>query len=333
MRAPVALLVVLLSGCGARSGLGNAFEGSAEIGDVSVVDDSSAEDGTDDPDSGGFSPDVGEDAPDVFDVPVVEDTGGPVTSCPPVLPKLGASCTPPLDCAYVGCDLVEKDRATCVGGKWAITAAACVSGLDRCPVGLPVSGSPCTLSDHTGCTWSTKCVADTVGWCVGGTWAIKGGGCVPDAACPSSFPSLGTACSKKPGACSYFNECGVLESAGCVDGVWRGERFGCELSPECPSKQPPNGSTCTPGSRPMCVWKNACGGVDYGRCGWLLGEGKWTIFHPPCPATSCPTTPPTDAACAKEGLACTYPIGAGCTLKCSCSGGAWTCIQDACVSK
>jgi hypothetical protein len=147
--------------------------------------------------------------------------------------------------------------------------------------------------------------------------------------CPPTFPTVGTACSRSSGgACTYLNDCGVPQSSSCLDGVWVGKTIGCTLDPECPSTQPPNGSTCTPGSRPMCVWRNDCGGVDYGACGWILGEGQWTIFHPPCPAPTCPDTPPASGSCSSEGQSCTYPAGRACTLNCSCTGGAWACAQE-----
>ncbi|MBI2392610.1 MAG: hypothetical protein HYV09_23700 [Deltaproteobacteria bacterium] len=322
------LTFALLSACGARTG--PLCEG---CGDLTGGDDASSG-GAADASFGDARPDdgIGFDAP--LDAPADRPDADPAdappaTVCPAALPRVGGPCAAPLECAYPGCDPTEKDRASCVGGKWVIRAAACASPPDRCPLAIPTSGAACALPDRTGCTWSSACVANVLGWCDGGRWVLKPTSCSAPG-CPSNHPTPGSACSKPPGACTYVNRCGVPEYADCVDGRWRGEQVGCELDPECPPAEPPNGSPCTPGSRPLCVWKDDCGGFDYGRCGWYLGEGRWTIFRPPCPATSCPSTPTSGSSCGTPGQACTYPSGGGCTIRCSCASGVWTCVQDAC---
>lgn len=331
--ALASLLMAASSACGARTGpvCESCGELPAELdaswGDGTARDD--ADDLRDDTSGSTFDVLFDTYRPDVAP-PDAPSDAPPATVCPAALPKVGALCVPPLDCAYAGCDPATKDRASCVAGKWVLSAAACASPPDRCPLGIPTDGTACGLPDHTGCTWSTACAANVLGWCNGGRWVIKGfGGC--STGCPPTFPPEATTCSSPPASCTYVNECGVHQYASCTDGTWRGALPGCALDPACPPIEPPNGSACKPGTRPLCVWKNDCGGFDYGRCGWYLGEGQWTIFRPPCPATTCPSTPTNGTACSNPGLSCTYPGGGGCTIQCSCAGGAWTCIQDACT--
>lgn len=83
----------------------------------------------------------------------------------------------------------------------------------------------------------------------------------------------------------------------------------------------------------MCVWKNSCGGYDYGACGWITGKpNAWTIVKPACPATGCPTTPDDGSACTGSGT-CIYPLGGDCSLDCTCASEKWSCVQKGCGAK
>lgn len=317
MRALLSLVFVGLLGCGARTGI--PCDGCA-------TDPGGGLDGSTDPDVSvdGFEVDIGL---DVLDDAPATDLGGSTDACPSALPKDGTSCAGALSCTYIGCDASKPDRATCVAGKWSVTSSACTTtATDRCPLTVAADGAACTISDHTACIWSVHCAGDTLGFCRGGRWAVKPSGCAAPFTCPAR-PVAGAACSITPSVCSFIGDCGVTEEWTCVSGVWSGTPALCGGTPECPAIEPPTGASCSPGSRPLCAWKNGCGGVDYGRCGWFLGEGQWTIFRPPCPTSGCPESPDDGASCSSAGRTCTYPIGGGCSMTCACGSGRWSCAQ------
>lgn len=245
------------------------------------------------------------------------DVPTPPLGCPATLPEDGTPCGASLlDCPYFGCNPAAADHATCEAGRWRVRASACSS---VCPTTIPENGAPCTLPLDVDCTWSSRCAADFTGACSGsGRWIVKGG-C--DAGCPVDRPTIGAACDGKLG-CAYFNDCGQQELLACVGGAWTLERSrACSAPAPCPASAPTAGTTCTTGL--ACGYANACGSVDAFEC----DGGAWIEFVGRCADPLCPTTPSQGDACTDEGHACTYPLGGGCTFDCTCTRGAYVCVQ------
>jgi hypothetical protein len=125
--------------------------------------------------------------------------------------------------------------------------------------------------------------------------------------------------------------------ASCTDGKWYVTNPpSCSgADPKCPAVAPKPGDFCKGPTDPSgkwnpCVWKNECGGYDWGVCGWITGDpDAWTVVRGACPDRACPTTPVEGAACTGERT-CSYPLGGGCRLDCACSGGSWACTQPPC---
>ncbi|MGZ3452055.1 MAG: hypothetical protein ACXVEF_20775 [Polyangiales bacterium] len=339
MRLSLALSLLAL-GCGARTGL------TCELGECVDRTDPSGSDGGEDgtliadgdpgDDSSSSSDDDGIhlDAPPIDSAPVVDlgvDTID--VTCPALLPHAGSACAGSLACNYAGCDPTKEDLASCISGKWHLVAAACASETDRCPPARPVRGTPCPFPDGTFCVYNVSCAGGDWAFCRAGKWDGKYGSCSSSATCPATRPVLGTPCSAPSASCTYLNACGVPSYVSCGGGVWTGtEAPSCETDPSCPAIEPAYGAPCTPPKEfKACAWKNACGGVDYGACGWLTGKPtSWTIIRPACPATGCPTTPTEGSACSGTST-CTYPTGGDCSLVCTCSSDKWSCKQPPCM--
>jgi hypothetical protein len=268
---------------------------------------------------------------------------GPVLppGCPSVLPKDGTPCAATeLACLYPGCDAKEPDRAECsvaTARKWKVTAAACATDPARCPIAEPLNGSPCTVPPGELCWYDAECLRRSIAQCSPTTltWAVKKGACPDTSRCPTSWPSVGAPCPetdpKKGFSCDYINACGLYQTFICEGskGVWTEIAEPCSSDAKCPAVQPAIGTSC--GALPdgtNCAWPNACGSVDHMDC----ASGKWRMFHRgKCPDGPCPLTPVDGATCTDTGRMCTYPIGGGCSLACTCaSGGAWTCKQPPC---
>jgi hypothetical protein len=154
-------------------------------------------------------------------------TGGGVAyvaTCPVALPADGAACIEAdRTCSYGTAPRGEcRDRATCVGGHWAVHAGACAppSLAADCPAAAPAPQALCT-KDQQLCAYpdGRECV------CFAG--AISKLGWVCDAPrntggdCPASAPNAGTPCAGTA-SCTYV--CGLLTAnsvlARCVSGAW-----------------------------------------------------------------------------------------------------------------
>lgn len=330
------LLATLALGCGARTPLGDCpdcVDGvpGVGLGDSSISRTDTSISGTD-----GAALDHGIDELDGGIVPsdgaFVDVTPAPAT-CPKALPKDNSPCSGSGSdlCVYVGCDPKVPNTATCIGGRWNVVARACTTAPDRCPATVPVDNSPCALPSGMFCVWDEKCIASSRGQCVGGKWQTKHGGCGGPDLCPSTIPEKGTTCPKTaPGTgfgCTYRNACGVPAFAFCSASTWGVEGYAnppCTTTPDCPSSLPTPGSGCS-GSR-VCVYPNGCGSVDYAQC---YGGGTWFVSKLACPDTTCPPTPEEGAKCSLPGRTCTYPVGDGCSIACTCSS-SWSCIQQPC---
>lgn len=255
------------------------------------------------------------------------DTAGSVGSgdasviaagCPPVLPLPGSTCSGALECAYPGCDTTHLDRATCTGGTWRVSAAACTS---VCPMTMPPASSPCAIDPGYLCYWDVKCTTSAIGTCeTDGRWAIKDGGCAPEC---TSVPVLGAPCSG--GGCHFVNECGLGVHAYCDSGKWGFAGFPCSAPPPCPPVKPALGTACST-SVGYCSYENACGSMDVAFC----SGGTWRMFAGRCATPGCPTTPVDGSPCSiPDGSSCNYPVGGGCAVSCACPAATktWACTQ------
>jgi hypothetical protein len=355
MRALLGVTLAIVSaGCGARTdGLlegGDPSSSGGPSGDTSF-DDASFDDPGTGPDGrprDASSPDEGFH----FDTGLGTDDGvlpgdatrpdaGPMPppGCPTALPKNGAPCSAEkLACLYAGCDPKVPDRAECsigTGGKWLVTAAACATGAERCPVAEPIDRSPCTVPPGELCWYDAECLRRSIAQCdpTTLTWSVKKGATCPDTSrCPTTWPTLGSPCPetdpKKGFSCEYVNACGLYQTFICEGdkSVWTDIEEPCATAPSCPATKPVVGASC--GALPdgtNCSWPNACGSVDHMDC----ASGKWRMFHRgKCPDGLCPLTPAEGSSCVVDaGRTCTYPIGGGCALACLCVTGSWTCKQ------
>ncbi len=332
------LVFTLTASCGARTDL---------LGPPDPNADASLDDGAHDAlrDDGIPGFDIGfdagrEDVVTVFpDAPLRDTDPPPPTVCPGALPRSGAACAVTGECHFAGCDPKTPDRASCVGGLWVTSVSGCVTASDRCPVALPTFGSACAAPSGLTCYWDDCTIAGSIGSCVLGTWQVKRGGmpsgtCLPPefwaSHCPATLPASGSACpATDPGTgfgCTFRNACGLPEEAFCAKKKWDvGSSIdpGCAPAPGCPKVEPAPGAVVASGSPKRCAYPNSCGGVDLAES---FGS-TWSVYRPACPDTACPRTSELSSACTREGQACHYAVGAGCSLDCTCKGAAWGCSQ------
>jgi len=196
------------------------------------------------------------------------------------------------------------------------TCAAEDAGSE-CPAAAPTEGSACTTAGAS-CTYKNPCGALDAALCVGSKWQYYYANCPPPVGCPPMPPMPGSPCSGAT-KCQYKNRCGVNFYAECDGTGWQVPRPPPCPDPGCPTSPPEPRSTCT--GEMKCEWPNPCGTRDFGYC----AGGYWTV-NLTCTPTSCPlNAPPNGAACAQEGLTCTFKSGCepGMYRSGACEAGAW----------
>lgn len=152
-----------------------------------------------------------------------------------------------------------------------------------------------------------------------------------DETCPSALPMDGAPCSLP--AMSYYTHCTYGDyvvpacrmSASCslaTTGftVWT-VGGGCYADPRCGVTAPKSGE--------RCAVAGLCGYVDGSLCECSTGPegGRWSCFRlePGCPTF----IPNAGAACATEGLSCTYgPTLCGWGTRATCASGRWRWSKD-----
>jgi hypothetical protein len=260
----------------------------------------------------------------------------PAADCPIVLPRDGTPCRPTKAerCEYAGCEPTLSDRARCSAetGKWIVSAAACATGPDRCPVEQPLGGSVCTVIGEL-CWYDDECLRRTRAECDPTTrkWTVERAASCPDAnRCPTVAPMPGTKCGACAGtkfSCEYRNECGLYDTLTCdgASGSWAAVKEPCVTEAPCPTVQPAIGASCgSIADGTHCAWTNACGTIE--RPDGSVDDmdcvsGKWRMFHrgscsaPPC---SKPLGDATGSSCTGADETCVYPVGGGCSISCTC---------------
>jgi hypothetical protein len=143
----------------------------------------------------------------------------------------------------------------------------------------------------------------------------------------------GRTCDPLPG-CDSRTSCPAgdgCNSCTCIDGHWGCSLLGCPVDagpPTCPASMPGFGTYC-PTNGLGCNYSPS-------RCGisCTCVKNQWECVAPPCPAPTCPPSPPAGTCDGELGLRCNY--GSSCNqTQCECvstsQGDVWECLGTGCT--